>query len=205
MSGITVHCTCQLTFPSRRCRSGQSMSIAGECDVRFNPTPWQSRDSVSMSKPQELQMHEVAKHFELWAKDGTDTGKESVQLGARAIAKLLKCGFYLELPSDPGEDRDVTITKTELEEVRLGIGTRLPLQYYSDSFNPLVVPAEAPLVGDLVDEITDIYRDVVGALRLHEAGYVEDAAWHWAFDFRSHWGEHATGALRAMYWHLREQ
>lgn len=149
-------------------------------------------------------MYEAARNFELWAKDGTDTGNESVRHGARRIARLLECGLCLELPSDLGEDRDSRISEAEIERIRIGIGTRLPLQYYSDSSNPLVVPAEAPSVGDIVDDITDIYRDVVGALRLHEAGFVNDAAWHWAFDFRSHWGEHATGALRAMYWHLRD-
>lgn len=68
--------------------------------------------------------------------------------------------------------------------------------------------AEVPqaVLGDLADDLTGIYRDVTEGLLYWQAGTERgrrEAAWSWKLTFESHWGEHATGALRALYWCLR--
>jgi hypothetical protein len=49
----------------------------------------------------------------------------------------------------------------------------LPLNHYSTCFDPLIVPAEEPVVGSIPDDLADIWRDVKRGLALYEAGYVE--------------------------------
>ena len=46
----------------------------------------------------------------------------------------------------------------------------LPLNYYSEVFNPIPVPAEEPVVGDLADDIADIYGDIERGLKLLDVG-----------------------------------
>ncbi|MCS7272220.1 MAG: DUF5063 domain-containing protein, partial [Gemmataceae bacterium] len=75
----------------------------------------------------------------------------------------------------------------------------LPLDPYAEVFDPLAVPAEAPVSASLCDDLADIYRQVVSGLRAFEAGRQAVALWEWGFGFRHHWGEHATGAIRALH------
>jgi hypothetical protein len=82
--------------------------------------------------------------------------------------------------------------------------SNLPLTYYSEVFNSNVVPPEDPVIGDLADDIADIYRDLRRGLNLLDAGHTEQAVWEWVFHLKHHWGEHATSAIRALYWYLQE-
>ena len=75
----------------------------------------------------------------------------------------------------------------------------LPLGNYAEVFDPLVVPAETPVVGDIADDLADVYREIITGLRLVESGKHLQAHWHWAFTFQVHWGKHATSAIRALY------
>ncbi len=53
-------------------------------------------------------------------------------------------------------------------------------------------------VGDLADDLTDIYRDVMPGLRCWdtngEAGLAR-VVWEWRFSFLTHWGQHAVAIL----------
>jgi hypothetical protein len=75
----------------------------------------------------------------------------------------------------------------------------LPFNYYSECFDPLIVPAaEEPVVADLADDLADIWRDVKGGLMLWHDDESDAAAWHWRFHFESHWGLHASSAMYAL-------
>jgi hypothetical protein len=78
----------------------------------------------------------------------------------------------------------------------------LPVQYYSEIFNSLVVPPEEGVAGDLVDDLVDIYQDVAPGLELYDAGRRDEAKNHWQFWLASHWGGHATSATRALWSYL---
>lgn len=47
-----------------------------------------------------------------------------------------------------------------------------------------------------------------GETEMSDAGWYQRVAggrfWEWSFGFRTHWGEHATGAIRALHWYLFE-
>lgn len=58
---------------------------------------------------------------------------------------------------------------------------------------------EAPCVGSLSDDLSDIYRDLRRGLEWFDREAPHDAAWEWRFTFESHWGNHATDAVRALH------
>jgi len=80
----------------------------------------------------------------------------------------------------------------------------LNLPGYWDIFDPLTSEADQPVYNSLKDDLHDIYRDLKQGLISFEKGEVQNALWHWKFNFEIHWGEHAVGALRALYFLYRE-
>ena len=60
-------------------------------------------------------------------------------------------------------------------------------------------PAEAG-VGDLGDDLADIYLDLRrGFAILDSGGSINDAVWEWRFSFEHHWGQHAVDGLRVIH------
>jgi hypothetical protein len=117
-------------------------------------------------------------------------------LVCRLLADLVAAGCSLGW--DEGEPADVECDASELEVVRAA-ASDLPFQYYSEVFNNLVLPAEEPVTGDIVDDLMDIYREIAPGLVLYRSGKRDEAGDHWRFWFANHWGEHATSALRASW------
>lgn len=76
---------------------------------------------------------------------------------------------------------------------------RLPFDFYSEVYDPLPVPGEPPVIGSLLDDLADIYGDVVSGLRTYHAGQQNSAAWGWTFLMQAHWGQHATSSIRALH------
>jgi hypothetical protein len=57
----------------------------------------------------------------------------------------------------------------------------------------------------VADDLADIWRDLKpGLLGLHSGAGPNDVTWHWRFGFYSHWGRHATEALRALHARLAD-
>jgi hypothetical protein len=80
--------------------------------------------------------------------------------------------------------------------------TGLPFRNYGEVFDPLPIPPEEPVLGDIADDIGDIYRDIIKGLKLYCAGRPADALLEWSESFRSHWGKQATSAIRALHCYL---
>lgn len=57
---------------------------------------------------------------------------------------------------------------------------------------------QEPLIGDAVDDLADIARDLAGVEDLFRRGHPDDAVWTFTFLYRIHWGEH----LRCLAWFL---
>ena len=70
---------------------------------------------------------------------------------------------------------------------------------YRKVFDPYAEPIDSELVGDVIDDLGDIYRDLQRGLEHWRNGRVAEALWEWRFNFQIHWGEHATSALRALF------
>ncbi|HTK43032.1 MAG TPA: DUF5063 domain-containing protein [Gemmatimonadales bacterium] len=76
------------------------------------------------------------------------------------------------------------------------IGDRNVYREIYDPYEPL---SESEVTGSLADDLADIYRDVRAGLVKWARGESGEALWEWRFNFQIHWGEHLTGALRALY------
>ena len=107
------------------------------------------------------------------------------------LAAACRLGWREGVPSD-GDS-------TPIPDNVLSNAKSLPLQLYAEVFEPLVLPPEEPVVGDLSDDLIDIYRDIKEGMILYDSSSKSAAADHWRFWFHNHWGEHATSALRAIW------
>ena len=76
--------------------------------------------------------------------------------------------------------------------------------YYWEVFNPIFDKEKEPTLGWLVDDFSDIYRDLrEPLLKIDTIGTdaaIEDALWQLEFGFHSHWGNHCINALRALHY-----
>jgi hypothetical protein len=142
--------------------------------------------------------------FEQWLLSGTDRGADAARACLIRLLELYRAG--MDLPpewSDNLEGRaDVKRVADEEWRRAYEASGRLPLDSYSTVFDPMTVPGEAPVIGSLSDDLADIYRDVMTGLRACNLGDRAGAIWEWSFGLHSHWGAHATGAMRALHWWL---
>lgn len=144
---------------------------------------------------------EQADAFARWLDSGTDRGVEAARAGLIRLLDLYRAG--LELPPESAcevDDRAEVERVDEREWRRVVESTRrLPFDLYGEVFDPTAFPPEEPVIGSLADDLADIYRDVVTGLRAYRQGRRDEAVWEWSFGMRTHWGGHATGAIRALH------
>lgn len=142
---------------------------------------------------------EAARRFCSWATSPVDSEEQEAAAALKHLADLLAAGCGLGWDEREPADFDPPVPGAELVKAK---ASALPFQYYSEIFNNLVVPPEEGVVGDLVDDLVDIYQDVAPGLEFYDAGRRDEARNHWQFWFASHWGEHATSASRALWSYL---
>jgi hypothetical protein len=99
----------------------------------------------------------------------------------------------VEPDPDRGDDEDWSALFTSLGTL---LGER---NHYREVFDPFEPETEAEVMGSLADDLADIYRDLRAGLRKWQRGESGEALWEWRFGFQTHWGEHLTGALRAIH------
>jgi hypothetical protein len=138
----------------------------------------------------------AARAFVAWAESPASSNSRAEAVAARMFMAAL-IAAAIALPEGSLKTAAADIPDDDYQRVYLRFGA-LPFNYYSDCFNPLVVPPEEPVVADLADDLADIWRDVKGGLLLYESGDQDSAAWHWSNDYSLHWGHHATAALYAL-------
>jgi hypothetical protein len=141
----------------------------------------------------------AARDFCAWANGPGVHGKPAAEAAARHVSALVAAACAMGWKEAEPADFLKPVNGTESIEAT---ALRLPVRYYAEIFNNLVIPAEDSVVGDLVDDLGDIYSDVSPGLDLFDSGRIKEAENHWRFWFAHHWGEHATSALRALWSYL---
>jgi hypothetical protein len=106
--------------------------------------------------------------------------------------------------ADAGASEENRYKARDYQEVRASL-PELPIQYYREVFDNLDLESDEAVMGDLHDDVADIYRELKEGLFIYEHDSPSKAERFWRQLFRYHWGEHATGALRALYWHVRNK
>lgn len=130
-------------------------------------------------------------------------GMSSAELFGR-LQQLLPALYSsaLNMPeADPTDEPDIDRLSHEqwnelFKRIKAKVGG---WAYYQEMFDPYDFSELSPVVGDLADDLADIYRDLVEGVDLWNLGRHADAIWTWKSNFQSHWGEHALGALRAIH------
>ena len=98
-------------------------------------------------------------------------------------------GVEDEFQPDVGPDPDLDAMRERLAALLDGVDAYV---YNFDPYDPELVGAK------LSDELTSIATALANGLRHFRAGNVAEALWWWQFSYVAHWGNEASGALRAL-------
>lgn len=145
----------------------------------------------------------AARRYCEWAESNYRPDLKSTRQVLELITELYLCGVRLSSEVQNVEDTDARFAKIRKKFRGCHSGS-LPINYYSEIFNPIPVPAEEPVTGSLSDDIADIYRDISRGLGLLDAGYRRHALRTWIVNI-FHWGEHATSAIRVLHSYLSQE
>jgi hypothetical protein len=106
---------------------------------------------------------------------------------------------------DAAPDSETHPPSLDYDEVRERVQRSFPgFGYYAWSA-PEALPGDAVMTGDAIDDLADIYKELSGVAWLSENSSIADAAWHFRFGFRSHWGRHLLDLRSYLHWRLFEQ
>ncbi|MDB6016501.1 MAG: hypothetical protein JWR19_990 [Pedosphaera sp.] len=121
-------------------------------------------------------------------------------LTARQLLLALMQGIpYLIIP-DAGHENDVSYPRRSHEEWMSDHKrfADFPFQYYQGMFSPCDLGEEEPVMGDVHDDLADIYGDLwhgSQALNRDDGVY---AVRYWREFYFHHWGHHASSAVYAI-------
>jgi uncharacterized protein DUF5063 len=128
----------------------------------------------------------------------TSLEKDAFIVGIRAaLAELYLAALRLPDIAPLTVDGHVDRLQDAQQAVYDGVAARLGTdRTYWTIFDPHV--QSDPILGDLADELSDIYWDIDQGLHLAKQGEASgDVLWTWRNSFCSHWRRHAADALRA--------
>ena len=104
----------------------------------------------------------------------------------------------VELPDAPSQED----TRERFAAVQHALGE---WDAYWTSLGPSGDGADEAAMLPLSDDLVDVWRDVKRGLLALDAGCrVDDVLWEWRFAYWTHWGRHATEALRALHARVAE-
>lgn len=104
-----------------------------------------------------------------------------------------------ELPERNAQGAEQRLERWRTLYQRLSQHIGAEWNHYQEVFDPYGQRPEEPVTGSLADDLADVYFDLERGEKLWIDGDHGGAVWSWQFDWQHHWGEHTTGALRALY------
>jgi hypothetical protein len=120
---------------------------------------------------------------------------------AMCLAELYRSAVLLSLPSlesDGGGAIETAVSTEQTLSLIRDIGHAFgEVRWYWEVFDPR--EKDMPVVGDLADDLADIYSDVKNGLVAFRRGAMHAAIRHLQESFRYHWGDHVVDALRALH------
>jgi hypothetical protein len=115
------------------------------------------------------------------------------------------CLYGMRLPDikKASDYESPEISHEEWNELFISLKGKLKgWDYYKEMFDPYQLKDKKPVNASLSDDFSDIYRDIKPGLNDWEKAIATERLgiiWYWKWGFENHWGEHATGAFRALY------
>lgn len=138
---------------------------------------------------------EAAKAFCLWSESAPGTPDEEERTALQLVSRLYS--LALQIPSDFHEKEALSIPHEKWQIIYERFGT-LPFNYYKAVIDPFELEKEDICLGDVADDLADIWRDIKPGLSLYESGNRDAAAYEWQESFTIHWGQHAANAIWAL-------
>lgn len=152
---------------------------------------------------------DAARRYCEWTELSQSTGVQALHEVQLLLGELhFRANRLPELEVSENEEITEESRPVEIyEEICRRYSERLPFSDYFVASEPLdYANFDKPetSLGWLADDLRDIYIDLKKGLEHFVAGRMIEANWDWRFQFIHHWGEHATGALYAIWQYLRE-
>lgn len=141
----------------------------------------------------------TAREFSEWCLSRPGEEPEEARTALSLLLRLYVHALALQFPKITDDDLDGESADDATRKKVYERAGALPFTYYSSVFDPHATTPEEPVVGYLADDITDIYGDLYKGLSLYSSGHLAEAEWEFLFSFQSHWGRHASSAIRALH------
>ena len=151
----------------------------------------------------------AAKSFCNFIETSPLTGKEFLLASQDLLLELYRTARKLTDAGVADSKEDVDLPDEEYKQIRKFIGQRQPFQYYWIALDPIIETEDEHTegVGDVTDDVSEIYRDLKSSLLLLESDSTDDktnAVWQLKFDFDQHWNDHCINALHATHHYLEK-
>lgn len=147
-------------------------------------------------EPIEEKFVRAAREFCAWAegKPGEDEDAKALSL----LSGVYQLGLSLPFPPPIKEELGPEVSPDDSDSIYRRFAS-VSVSYYSECADPLLLENGEVVIGDVHDDLRDIYVDLKEGLLLHDSGEKQDAQWTWKNSFQSHWGSHATAAIHVLH------
>ena len=98
-------------------------------------------------------------------------------------------------PQTDPSDWDGELPKDDFLTLYTKLGAKFPEYGYYPDTAPGDPNADKSSLGDAIDDLCDIARDLAEAIWLYENVSEAEAKWHFKFSYEIHWGEHLAKLL----------
>lgn len=114
------------------------------------------------------------------------------------------------LPEVPASDYEFDdLFERDDKQIRNLIAHKVPFSYYWTVLDPFTFDKDPELgVGDLLDDLGDIYLDLKRAIEIYDSGLdgsKQEAYWKLKFDFDYHWGDHCIDAMNSIHNYMTQE
>lgn len=151
----------------------------------------------------------TAKSFCNFIETSTLTGKEFLIASQDLLLELYRTAKKLTDAGVADSNKEIELPEEEYKKILRSIGQRQPFQYYWIPIDPIIEDdyEYQEGVGDVTDDVGEIYRRLKSGLLLLESDLTDDkinAVWQFKFDAESSWNDHCINALHATHHYLEK-
>jgi len=132
--------------------------------------------------------YKCATEFCSWLKELNQINEDNAPVLLVKIMALYNASAELSYPEA------ITDSVVPYKRERLMLSCNKDL--YWEVYDPFIL--EEAVCGNVIDDLSDIYNDILQGIYLYECGLTEEAAWFWKWNFENHWKYHATDVMRAL-------
>jgi hypothetical protein len=139
---------------------------------------------------------DVARRYCAWCEGIPGDAETEARTAVELLVQLMRAIAPVELGAGGGDAPGISNEDWQQMYARFA---SMPFRYYRAEFDPLNIDDTERGMGDVADDLADIWRDLKEGLSLYDVNDLAGAAWEWRFNFDHHWGRHTTSALYPLH------